>query len=156
MPITELHHPSHHRSWIEIDLSSIEDNVASFRELAGKNCAVMPCIKADAYGHGAVAVAFATISAGAERLVVATCQEGEELRCAGITVPVHILGASLPEEVPNAIANNLTLSIHEIELARLVSLEAVKHGQVAPLHLKIDTGMGRLGILPEDAAAEAA
>ncbi len=155
MPITELSHPSHHRSWIEVDLDAIAENVRRFQTLVGDGGEVMPCVKADAYGHGAVAVARSAVAAGATRMVVATCLEGEELRAAGITVPVHILGASLPEEVAPALAADLCLSLHDMDLARLVGLEAVKKNKVAAVHLKIDTGMGRLGILPEAAASAA-
>ena len=155
MSITALQHPSHHRSWIEVDLSALGRNVRRFCDLVADGIEVMPCVKADAYGHGAIATSRAAVMAGASRLVVATSQEGEELRAAGIEVPIHILGASLPEEVPRAIEENLTLSIHETEIARLVSLAAVKHQRQVPVHLKIDTGMGRLGILPEDVVAAA-
>lgn len=155
-PITSLHHPSHHRTWIEVNLAAIRENIRRFRNLCENGAEVMPCVKADAYGHGAVAVSRAALEAGATRLVVATCLEGEDLRAAGIECPVHILGASLPEEIPCAIEADLTLSIHDIELARLISLEAVTHDKTVPVHFKIDTGMGRLGIMPEDAAEAAA
>lgn len=151
MPMSVLSHPSYHRSWIEVDLNAIQENFRRFQALVGPTVAIMPEIKADAYGHGAVAVGKTLLEAGAERLVVATCLEGEELRSAGITAPIHILGASLPEEVPYAIAKDLSLSLHEMELATIISLEAVKQNKTAVVHLKIDTGMGRLGILPEEA-----
>ncbi len=156
MPITELHHPSHHRSWIEVDLAAIAHNVARFCELIGGRGLVMPAIKADAYGLGAVQVAPAALAGGAARLAVATCMEGEELRAAGITAPIQILGASLPEEVERLVANDLIPSIHDLDLARLVSLEAVKQEKLVPVHLKIDTGMGRLGVLPHETVHAAA
>lgn len=155
VPISILRHPSHHRSWLEVNLSTIQNNIRRFQELVGSPAGVMPEIKADAYGHGAVAVGRAALEVGCERLVVATVLEGEELRAAGIEAPIHILGSSLPQEIPHALANNLTLSVHEMESPRLISRDAVKRGITARVHLKIDTGMGRLGILPEDAAAAA-
>lgn len=150
-----LPHPSLHRSWVEIDLPAIADNVRYYRSLVGPNRLVMPAIKANGYGHGAVMVARAALAGGADRLAVATCREGQELRDAGIGVPIQILGAMLPEEVRLAVRYNLTISLHEVEVARLVALEAVEADRIVPVHLKIDTGMGRLGVLPENAAAAA-
>ncbi|MCX7933876.1 MAG: alanine racemase, partial [Planctomycetota bacterium] len=150
-----LKHPSHHRCWVEIDLNAIAENVRRFRQAVGPTVEVMCCLKANAYGHGAKEVAPAVLAAGAQRLAVATCEEGEELRAAGISAPLHILGASLPEEVEPAVARDLVLSIHEIGMARIISLEARRQNKIASVHLKIDTGMGRLGILPADAPAAA-
>lgn len=151
----ELKHPSLHRSWVEIDLSAIADNVRFFQKQVGPDCLVMPAVKADAYGHGAVRTALAALNGGAARLAVATCLEGQALREAGIGVPIQVLGASLPEEVVTAVKYNLTLSLHELEIARLVAIAAVGEGRTVPVQFKIDTGMGRLGILPEKAAAAA-
>jgi len=153
MPISELHHPSHHRSWIEVNLKAMEENVRRLRGMVGDGVAIMPSVKADAYGHGAIATSHAVIAAGAERIAVATCEEGEELRAAGIRVPIQILGTSLPEEIARAVAADLIINAHEMDLARLDSLEAMKQRRRAVVHLMIDTGMGRLGILPEEASA---
>ena len=153
MGMKELPHPSLHRSWVEVDCAAIADNVRFFRRYTGR---VMPALKADAYGHGAVEAARAALKGGAERLGVATCLEGQQLREAGVGVPIQILGASLPEEVKTAVRYNLTMSIHELEIARLASIEAVLNNRTVPVQFKIDTGMGRLGILPENAAAAAA
>lgn len=150
MSTSHLQHPSFHRSWVEVDLSAIRANIRKFSELVGSDVDIMPEVKADAYGHGAVAVSRAAIDEGCSRVAVATVLEGEELRVAGINCPVHILGASLPEEIPLALENDLTLSLHEMSIAELLSLEAFKQNKVAKVHLKIDTGMGRLGILPEN------
>ena len=155
MGMRELPHPSLHRSWVEVDLSAITHNVRYFRELAGPGCLVMPAMKADAYGHGAAEAALAALAGGAGRLGVATCLEGQRLRESGIGVPVQVFGAILPEEVKTAIRYNLTVSLHELEIARLVAVEAALAGRVVPVQFKIDTGMGRLGILPENAVAAA-
>ncbi len=151
----ELGHPSLHRTWVEIDLSAIADNVRYYRNLIGPGRLLMPAVKADAYGHGAEAAARAALAGGADRLAVATCLEGQILREAGIGVPIQVLGASLPEEVRTAVRYNLTLSLHELEIARLVSIEAALGNRVIPVQFKVDTGMGRLGILPENAVAAA-
>lgn len=148
--VSHLRHPSYHRSWVEVDLDAIRDNARAFRRLAGPTVGLMPEVKADAYGHGAIAVARVLLEEGCARLAVATVLEGEELRAAGIAAPVHILGASLPEEIAPALRNDLTLSLHDMGLAELISLEASRCEKVANVHLKVDTGMGRLGVLPEN------
>lgn len=155
MTVSLLRHPSYHRCWVEVDLGAIAENARRFIDLVGPETGLMPEVKADAYGHGAIAVSRALLDAGARRLAVATVLEGEELRVAGITAPVHILGASLPEEIVPALENDLTLSLHDMGLAELIGLEAVRLGKTAPVHLKVDTGMGRLGVLPENVVAAA-
>ena len=146
-----LPHPSHHRSWIEVDLSAIADNTRAMLAHCPAGTRLTAVIKADAYGHGAVATAKTVLSAGASRLAVATCLEGQELRRAGVAAPIQILGATLPEEVELAVSANLVVSAHEPAIAQLASLAANRLGATATVHLKIDTGMGRLGILPDDA-----
>ena len=152
MGMDDLPHPSLHRSWVEIDLGAVRKNVRRFREAAGSGVMIMPALKANAYGHGAEAVARAALAGGADRFAVATCLEGLELREAGIGVPIQVLGASFPEEVRPAVRLGLILSIHELSLAQQIAIEATSAGKVVPIHLKIDTGMGRLGILPENVA----
>jgi alanine racemase len=155
MAMSVLPHPSQHRAWIEVNLSAIENNVRAFVKMMRGRGEVMCCVKADAYGHGSIGVSLSALNAGAGRLGVATVEEGEELRLSGITAPIHILGATLPEEVRNALAHNLTISIHDLELANLLSVEACRLQKPAQVNLKIDTGMGRLGILPRQAVETA-
>ena len=154
MGMSELNHPSLHRTWVEIDLDAIAENVGRLKQLAG-GAIVMPALKADAYGHGAVRAAGAVLRGGAERLGVATCLEGQALREAGYGVPIQIFGACLPEEVRLAVRYNLTVSLHELHIAHLVALAAVEAGRKVPVQFKVDTGMGRLGILPERAVEAA-
>ncbi len=156
MSSAKLSHPTLHRSWVEINLQAVADNLRHFRQIVGPHPLLMPAVKADAYGHGAVPIAQAAIAGGANRLAVATAHEGQILREAGIGLPIQILGATLPEEVNLAVHYNLTLSVHELYIAQLAALAAHKENRTVPLHLKIDSGMGRLGILPEDAVAAAA
>lgn len=155
MPMKDLAHPSLHRTWVEIDPAAIRDNVRAFRRLVGPDRMIMPSVKANAYGHGAAAAARAALDGGADRLAVATCLEGQRLRESGIGVPIQVLGASFPEEVATCVRFNLTMSLHELYIARLASLAAVKAGTTIPVQFKIDTGMGRLGILPENAVQAA-
>jgi alanine racemase len=150
--MAEISDPSRRRTWLEVDLGAIAHNVRRFRELAGPRALIMPAVKADAYGHGAVPAARAALAGGAGRLAVATCREGLELRRAGIGVPVQILGAVLPEEVEPAARGGLILSLHEPGTAEAASRAAARAGRPVRVHLKVDSGMGRLGVLPEAAA----
>lgn len=112
-------------------------------------CAV---VKADGYGHGAVPVARACLSAGASSLAIAFVEEGVELRRAGITEPILVLGYTGDEGVRRAIGHDLSMTVVSTDNARLMSREAERLGRTANLHLKIDTGMGRLGVAPREAA----
>ncbi len=145
-----LNHPSFQRSWVEVNLTAIKNNLRSFGELMGSTAKVMPAVKADAYGHGAIAISRAALDVGCERLAVATVLEGEELRVAGINADIQILGSSLPDEIPVALHYDMTLGIHEIPAIKFINEEAKKQQKKAKVHLKVDTGMGRLGILPEN------
>lgn len=140
-----------YRVWAEIDLRQIK---ANFRTLlaANQGRALMAVVKADAYGHGAVPVARACLEAGAVWLGVAVPEEGVQLREAGIEAPVLVLGASVPGDESVAAAYSLTLTVATHE-----SVEALCRASAGsrPLrvHMKIDTGMGRLGFLPSDAVS---
>ncbi|MDR7517650.1 MAG: alanine racemase [Armatimonadota bacterium] len=132
------------RTWAEVDLDALAGNVAAVREILRPGCALMAVVKADAYGHGVVPVARAALDAGASWLGVATVREGVALRRAGVTAPVLVLGAWDPAELMDAARWNLQLTIASAE-----GLEAVL--RAAPpvgLHLKVDTGMTRLGLRP--------
>lgn len=135
-----------HRAWVEIDLSAIKHNVSQLKRLLSPQTELMAIVKADAYGHGAIGVSQAALQAGANWLGVATIPEGIQLRNAGITAPILILGATNSTDEIRAIAEyrlqptictpKQALVFHEI-LQKLSSQIAV--------HLKIDTGMSRLG-----------
>ncbi len=144
-------HPSYNRSWIEINLKNIAKNIKNLKAFIHNDVEILHVIKANGYGHGTTEVAKTVIGAGASRLGVTNCLEGEELRKEGITSPIIILGVLLPEEVETAIANDLTISIHNEDNAILASLAGVRQKKKVKIHLKIDTGMSRLGIMPTDA-----
>ncbi|MBN1965524.1 MAG: alanine racemase [Anaerolineae bacterium] len=137
-------------TYVEVDLSAIADNMRTFKAHVGPSVSVMAVVKANAYGHGAVPVAQTALLHGADRLAVARVGEGVELREAGITAPVLVLGYAMPDEVRAAIAHDLTLSIIEVDVARLASAEAVARRKTVPMHVKLDTGMGRFGLLPDE------
>jgi alanine racemase len=109
-------------------------------------------VKANGYGHGAVPVARALEAAGARMLGVATVEEGVELRRAGVRLPLVVLGGVDPEQAGEAHANGLSAVLFDRAQAGYLAREAGKAGRPFPVHVKVDTGMGRLGILPREAA----
>lgn len=138
-------------TWVEVDLSAIQNNVRQMKALTRTR--VMAVVKANAYGHGAAQVAQAAAEAGADWLGVARIEEGLALREAGLTVPILVLGYTPPSEVGRAVVNDLSLAVFDYEMARIGSLAATAVGQTLRLHIKVDTGMGRLGARPNDAPA---
>jgi alanine racemase len=136
-------------AWAEIDLDAIRHNVALLRAAADPS-AVWAVVKADGYGHGAVAVARAALAAGAEGLCVAYVAEGIELRRAGIDAPILLLGQQPPETAPHVVAHRLTPTVTTREY--LDALVAERPDGL-PVHLKVDTGMQRIGVHPHAAAS---
>jgi alanine racemase len=136
-------------TWAEIDLTAIRNNVRQMQALAQTR--VMAVVKANAYGHGAMRVARAAQEADAEWLGVARPEEGLALRAAGLQLPILVLGYTPPEAAPEALANALTLTVFDWESATAYSSAARALNQTANVHIKVDTGMGRLGVLPPDA-----
>ncbi|RZM77980.1 alanine racemase [Leptolyngbya iicbica] len=135
------------RAWVEIDLEALQHNVRQLTQHIGAKTTLMAVVKADAYGHGAIAIADAALAAGARWLGVATVPEGVELREAGITAPIMIMGAiNSPEEVAAIARWRLQPTLVSPKQA-LVFSEALGQGSTGtlPVHLKIDTGMSRLG-----------
>jgi alanine racemase len=135
-------------TWLEIDLSAIRGNIQQLRAITSRP--VMAVIKANGYGHGLVEAGRAAASARAAWLGVARVEEAVMLRKAGIELPILVLGYSAPERVPEAIANRVSLAVHHPDVARDYAAQAVAFGQPLRVHAKFDTGMGRLGVFPED------
>jgi alanine racemase len=136
------------RAWVEIDLAALAHNVCQLKSLLSPKTALMAVVKADAYGHGAIAVAQTVLQSGASLLGVATVPEGIELREAGIKAPILILGATYTPEQIKAIAEwqlQPTLCNFKQALVFAETLEAISLCQPVPVHLKLDTGMSRLG-----------
>jgi alanine racemase len=134
------------RAWVEISLGSLAHNIHQLQSLLSAKTHLMAVVKADAYGHGAVTVAETVLQAGASWLGVATVPEGIELREAGISAPILILGATHTPEQIKAIAHwQLQPTVCSFKQA-LVFAETLKTtNQFLPVHLKLDTGMSRLG-----------
>jgi alanine racemase len=139
-------------AWAEIDLDAVRDNLAALRHAAAP-AGVLAVVKANAYGHGAVPVARAALEAGAWGLGVATVDEGVELRRAAVTAPVLVLGSLRPEETDRAVAHELRVTVSEAGVAEAANRSAAARGTTARLHLKVDTGMGRIGVPQHDARA---
>jgi alanine racemase len=137
-------------SWIEIDLNAIKNNICQFI-----NCCpgskVMAVVKANGYGHGIVETARAAVSAGAAWCGVARLEEGLVLRSAGIEIPILVLGYTQPAAVGEAIANKITLAVSNRDTAAAYASFVKKSGGTLSIHVKVDTGMGRLGIIAEQA-----
>jgi len=136
-------------TWLEIDLSAVEQNARYLIHHTGS--ALLAAIKANAYGHGAVEIGKAALAGGASWLGVARYSEAHTLRQAGITAPILILGILTPSEINSAIAEDITLALPSLELVDIISAAAGKLNKKATVHMVVDTGMGRLGVLPEQA-----
>lgn len=134
------------QTWAEIDLRAISRNIKAIRSGMDPRVEFCAVVKADGYGHGAVPVARAALAGGASRLAVAFVEEGVVLRKAGFTCPILVMGFSGPQEAAKAISYELQLALVSGEQAGLVSEVAHRLGKTAVVHLKIDTGMHRLGL----------
>lgn len=137
--------------WAQIDLSAVEHNIKQIRGKIKKGTKLCAIIKADAYGHGAIAVAKTAVQAGAEYLAVAILNEALELRNAGFKEPILILGYTPPDQAEFVVDRGISQTVFSFEAAKILSEAAVRQNKTIKVHLKIDTGMSRIGILPEEA-----
>ena len=135
------------RTWAEIDLDALEHNYRTLRRHVGESIRFLGVVKADAYGHGAVQVSRLLEELGADYLAVSSADEAMELRRHGITMPVLILGHTPADQVPMLIKNHITQAITCREKAEKYSAEAARCGGVLKVHIKVDTGMSRLGFI---------
>ena len=143
------------RTWAEINLGNLEHNYRALRACA-PDSRFLGVVKANAYGHGAVPVAKKLEELGADCLAVACLAEALELREAGIQMPVMILGATPPEFADDVVRGDFTQAVFSVDLALALSEAAGKLGKTARVHIKLDTGMSRLGLLAHDPVAAAA
>jgi alanine racemase len=138
---------SPHRAWIEVDHDAIRANLAVTRGAAA-GAQVIGVVKANAYGHGAVAVSHTLVAAGVERLAVATVDEGIELRGAGVEVPILVLWGIGPDEASQVARHALDIIAYDERTIDLLEAAAADAGHRIAVHLKVDTGLGRQGIEP--------
>lgn len=139
-------------TWAEVDLAAIGHNIDEMRSRLPGHCAVIAVVKADAYGHGAVEVAEKALASGAKMLAVALLEEALMLRDANITVPILVFGRILPEDVPAAVNYDITLTCFQKEWIRDVNRLSLP--SPVKVHMKWDTGMGRVGLRTEEELKE--
>jgi len=150
-----MNYGSYRSTWAEISLDAIQHNVKAFkRHIKPQQAKLMAVVKADGYGHGSVEVAKAAIEAGADYLAVAFLDEALVLRNAGIDFPLLVLGYTEPEGVEAAIENDITLTVFTKEVIKQIEHVAEEKKKRAHIHLKIETGMNRIGIRDSEVALE--
>lgn len=140
--------------WAEVDLGAVAHNVKEIRRITASPAKVMAIVKANAYGHGAPQVSQVALDNGAERLGVAILDEALQLRMEGFSVPILVMGYTPPEEADTVVRHGITQTVYTWEQALALSKAAQKLDREAFVHLKIDTGMGRIGFLPTEEAVQ--
>ena len=137
------------RTWAEINTDALIHNFKEIRRITDKNAMIMAIVKADAYGHGVLEITKTLIGCGANYLGVACADEGMQLRRAGVTLPILILGASQDSELEDIINYSLMPSVFTYDFALKLSKTAEKLQKSAKIHIKIDTGMSRIGFVSD-------
>jgi alanine racemase len=140
-------------TWAEIDLDAVAHNVSAIKAHVGRRVEVIAVVKANMYGHGVVPVARTLLANGASRLAVHRLVEAIQLRQAGVAAPVLVMGYTLPAEAEAVVRWDLTPTANERGQAQALAAAARAQGRSLPVHVKVDTGMGRWGLLPEEAPA---
>lgn len=146
---TWLDHPTR-PTWVRVDMEAVAYNVRRLKEIVGPDVALMAVVKADAYGHGAVPVSTTALNNGAQMLGVASINEAIDLRDAGIDGPILVLGYTPPWVARQVVRNDVAITLYDVEIARAFDRAASELDATIRAHVKVDTGMGRLGLLPED------
>ncbi len=141
------------RCWAEVDLGALRENLAWLRHRVGPAVKIMTVVKADAYGHGLRQIAALLMQSGTDIFGVANLTEAQAIRSVGRGWPILMLGACLPDEVTLAVRDDVMPTISSLGEARAFSAAAVKQGKWVEVHVKVDTGMGRLGVSPAAACA---
>jgi len=138
--------------WIETNLATIGRNIREIKRFVGSGTEVMAVVKANAYGHGLVKVAQEAVRSGAAMLGVAIVNEAVMLRQSGIESKILVFGCALPEESPAIVSNDISQVVSNMDIVRALSREGEKQGKRVNVHVKVDTGMGRVGVSFQDAA----
>ncbi len=137
-------------TWTEVNLDAIAQNVRNIKKLIGEKKELMAVVKGNAYGHDILEVSSVVLNNGATRLAVARLEEGIFLRKASVTVPILILGLTLKQQAELLVSYNITPAVCEYGMIEKLSESAIKKDKVVKVHLKVDTGMGRIGIFSHD------
>lgn len=141
--------------WVEVNLDAIRHNYRAINGLVGDETSIIAVVKANAYGHGAVEVSRALSAEGVSYLAVTRLDEALPLRAAGLLTPILLLTPTLPDETEEVVTQNLTACLSSYEDAERLSQAAAKRNITARAHLKVNTGMGRLGVEPDEAVGVA-
>ncbi len=136
-------------TWVEVDLEAIAYNVRQVKEIVGPEVDILAVLKADAYGHGALTVARTALNNGVSYCGVASLNEAIKLRDAGVKSPILVLGYTPAWLVREAILRDVILTLYDVDIAQTLDRIAKACRRTARVHVKVDTGMGRLGLLPE-------
>lgn len=136
-------------TWLEVNLEAVAHNVRQIKQLVGPSVEILAVLKADAYGHGAVKVARTVLNNGISFCGVASVNEAIRLRDLGIDAPILVLGYTPAWLAKEALLHDVTLTVYDADVARLYSRAAEDLRRTARVHVKVDTGMGRLGLLPD-------
>lgn len=142
---------NYYRCWAEVDLNALRENLAWLHHRVGQDVKIMTVVKADAYGHGLKQIAALLMQSGSDLFGVANLQEAQAIRSVGRGWPILMLGACLPGEVETAVRDGVMPTISTGDEAKRFAAAARKSGKTVPVHLKVDTGMGRLGVKPSEA-----
>lgn len=138
-------------TWVEVDLGAIAHNLQEIKRRIGPGVGILATVKADAYGHGAVKVMRTTLANGATMIGIATLGEALVLRRGDVTAPILVLGYTPAWQARTAVLNRITLTVFSLEVASALSRAAEALESEARVHIKVDTGMGRLGLFPHQA-----
>ena len=138
------------RAWAEIDLDAVAHNVRAVRRVTSPRAKLIGVVKANAYGHGAAQVSRCLLENGTDMLAVSQLDEALELRLSGISVPILILSDAEPERAPELVRFDISQEVYRTDIAESVSRAAAELGRTARIHIKLDTGMGRVGFRAED------
>jgi len=133
------------RTWAEIDLDALTHNFNEIRRVTSPDAKILAVVKADAYGHGAVEITKTLIDNGADYFAVACINEAKQLRRANINYPILILGTTQESDCEDLVLNSITPTVYSLDFAEKLSKTAVKLNEKIKIHIKIDTGMSRIG-----------
>jgi alanine racemase len=142
--------PPETQAWVEIDTGAIERNISALVTWLPTSTRVMAVVKANAYGHGLVPAAQAALAGGAAWLGVARVEEALALRASAVTAPLLVLGASLPEQAQALVDAGISQTVSDLRMAQAMADAAQARSSTAKVHLKVDTGMGRVGVSVAD------
>src|SRR4051812_44811603 len=142
-----------YRCWAEVDLNALRENLGWIRHRVGPGVKVMTVVKADGYGHGLKQIAALLMQSGTDVFGVANLAEARAIRSVGKGWPILMLGACLPHEMETAVRDQIMVTISSLSEAEAFGSVAARIGKTAQAHLKLDTGMGRLGAKPKEAPA---